>query len=335
MNKASVINWKGMSVIELKAGGYTALIANEIGSNVIRLHDDRNGIEFFRHTADVTPEIIKESPEVWGLPNLYLPNRFADGILKTSDAVYHLPVNEKAPYNNHIHFILQKRSHTVVDFFADDEKSVAKTEYIFDENDEMYQYLPIKFKAEFCFTLSEGGLEHRVKFTNLSNVMMPMSLATHTAINSPFVDGGFEQDIRVRVPISEKWVLNERCLPTGKILPLDDYDNEYKKGTKCPVLVNIDNDMYSADSMDRYGRKFHGIIMIDKSQGKGISYEVSKEYNFWIIWNDKGFNGYFCPEPMTAMIDAPNLDMSREKTGYCEVAPGESYEAWQKFSTLK
>ena len=143
MNNASVVNWKGMPVAELKAGGYTAMIANEIGSNVIRLHDDVNGIEFFRHTAEVTPEIIKGSTEVWGLPNLYLPNRLADGVLRTSDAVYHLPINENAPYNNHIHFILQKRSHRLTELCANDEKAWAKTEYVFDENDEMYKYLPI------------------------------------------------------------------------------------------------------------------------------------------------------------------------------------------------
>ena len=334
MNKASVINWKGMPVAELKAGGYTAMIANEIGSNVIRLHDDVNGIEFFRHTADVTPEIIKGSTEVWGLPNLYLPNRLADGVLRTSDAVYQLPINEKAPYNNHIHFILQKRCHRLTELFADDTKAFAKTEYIFDENDEFYQYLPIKFKAEFSFTLSDNGLEHRVKFTNLSNVMMPMSFATHTAMSSPFVDGGKQEDIRMKAPVCEKWTLNERCLPTGEILPLSDYDMEYKNGTKCPVLVNVDNDMYSAGSQEYNGSDFHGIIMMDQAQGKGIAYEVSNEYGFWIMWNDKGFNGYFCPEPMTAMIDAPNLDMPREQTGYCEVAPGESYEMWQKFRTI-
>ena len=36
---------------------------------------------------------------------------------------------------------------------------------------------------------------------------------------------------------------------------------------------------------------------------------------------------------MTAMIDAPNLDMPREKTGYTELAPGETYEASQRFFT--
>lgn len=61
MTKASILNWKGMPVAELKAGGYTAMIANEIGSNVIRLHDDANGIEFFRFTEDVTPEIDRKS----------------------------------------------------------------------------------------------------------------------------------------------------------------------------------------------------------------------------------------------------------------------------------
>ena len=65
-----------------------------------------------------------------------------------------------------------------------------------------------------------------------------------------------------------------------------------------------------------------------------IAYEVSDEYKFWIIWNDKGFNGYFCPEPMTAMIDAPNLSMPAEMTGYREIKPQEAFEANQRFFTV-
>lgn len=334
MIKASLINWKGMPVAELKAGGYTAMIANEIGSNVIRLHDDVNGIEFFRYTSDVTPDIIKGSTEVWGLPTLYLPNRMADGVLRTSDSVYRLPVNEKAPFSNHLHFILQKRNHRITELSCDEECAWVKTEYLFDEKDEFFQYLPIKFKAEFCFVLSSDGLEYKVTFTNLSNVMMPMSLATHTTINSPFADGGKQDDITIQMPIGEKWILNERCLPTGEIRPLDDYDMEYKNGTKCPVLTNISNDMYTALSQKLNGKDFYGVIMMDKALGKGIGYEVSKEYAFWIMWNDRGFNGYFCPEPMTAMIDAPNLDMPAELTGYCEIAPGETYSAEQRFFSI-
>ena len=67
-----IFNWKGMPCLQLSSGGYTAWIAPEIGSNVIRLHHAEKGIEFFRFREDNTPEAIRQSAEVWGLPTLYL-----------------------------------------------------------------------------------------------------------------------------------------------------------------------------------------------------------------------------------------------------------------------
>ena len=167
MNYTKITEFNGTPVVEFSAGGYTAMAAYELGSNIIRLHDDKNGVEFFRFNKDNSADVIRQSSEVWGLPSLYLPNRFADGILKTSDAVYHLPVNEKAPYNNHIHGFLQKRAHTLVEHYADDNCAVVKTMYRYDENDEFFQYLPIKFTAEFTFTLSECGLEHKLSLIHI------------------------------------------------------------------------------------------------------------------------------------------------------------------------
>ena len=88
MNYTRITEFNGTPVAELSAGGYTAVIAYEIGSNVIRLHDDKNGVEFFRFKKDNPAEAIKQSAEVWGLPTLYLPNRFADGVLKTTYTVF-------------------------------------------------------------------------------------------------------------------------------------------------------------------------------------------------------------------------------------------------------
>ena len=76
------------------------------------------------------------------------------------------------------------------------------------------------------------------------------------------------------------------------------------------------------------------IFVVDTKTGKGIGYEVSENYRFWILWNDKGHNGYFCPEPMTAMIDAPNLNLPKEQTGYQELAPQETFTATQHFFAL-
>lgn len=333
MNYINLTEFNGTPVVEFSAGGYTAMVAYEIGSNVIRLHDDKNGIEFFRFREDNPADTIKQSAEVWGLPTLYLPNRFADGVLKTTDAVYQLPVNEKAPYNNHIHGFLHKRVHTVANLHVDDNCAVVKTRYRYDENDEFFKYLPIRFVAEYTFTLSECGLEHKIRITNLSDKMLPMSLATHTTINSPFVDGGKEENIRLTVPVIKRCELNERCLPTEKLLDLSDTDKEYLSGDRKPVLQNVDNEMFITDCTEFDGQKFHGVIAKDIESGKKICYEVSDEYKFWIVWNDKGFNGYFCPEPMTAMIDAPNLSLPAEITGYREIKPEETFEANQRFFT--
>ncbi len=334
MNSTQMMQWGKMPCVRLNAGGYTALIAPDLGSNVIRLRDETRGVEFFRFKNSNTYEELIKSAEVWGLPTLYLPNRFADGVLRTSDAVYHLPVNEKAPYHNHIHGFLHKRAHTVVEHKADANCAWCRTEYLYDENDPFFQYLPIRFKAEFLFTLSSCGLEYEFKLTNLSDKQMPVSVATHTTINSPFVTGAKEKDERITVPIGKRCLLNERCLPTLEMAELDMRDLEYRSGSRCPVLQNIDNEMYFAEHMLVDGEDFYGIIVEDVESGKRIAYEVGEEYRFWIIWNDKGFNGYFCPEPMSAMIDAPNLDLPAGLTGYREIAPTESAVFHQHFFTL-
>jgi aldose 1-epimerase len=334
-NFAEKVSWKGMDCIQLVAGGYRALIAPGIGSNVLRLQDEKNGVEFFRWQEENTPEDIKASPEVWGLPTLYLPNRFADGVLKTSDATYQLPVNEAAPYHNHIHGFLHKREHTVIAYSANKDGAWLRTAYVYNEEDPFFQYLPLPFTAEFFFVLSEYGLEYRFSIINQSQKKLPISVATHTTIAAPFVTGAKEEDIRIQVPITEKWTLSDRCLPTGEILPLTDYDKAYAEGTSCPVKRVVDNDMYTASTLpEKFGRPFRGVKMLDIASGKGIGYGVSNCYQFWILWNDRGEKHYFCPEPMTAMIDAPNLELPAEKTGYQELGSGEIFHAAQHFFTI-
>lgn len=334
-NFAEIVDWKGMECIRLFVGGYTALIAPEIGSNVLRLRDEENGVEFFRWDENNTPDDIKASPEVWGLPTLYLPNRFADGVLRTSDATYQLPVNEKEPYHNHIHGFLHKRAHTVTAHSADDTAAWARTAYIYNENDPFFKYFPLPFVVEFFFLLSEYGLEYKVSFMNQSTKKLPVSVATHTTIAAPFVDGAKEADIRIQAPVTERWTLSDRCLPTGEILSLSDYDKTYCSGTCCPVRRVVDNEMYTAGKIEQgVGRPFHGVRMTDTASGKGIGYEVSDGYHFWIFWNDRGEKHYFCPEPMTAMIDAPNLNLPTKQTGYCELSSGEIIHLAQHFFTI-
>ena len=54
-----------------------------------------------------------------------------------------------------------------------------------------------------------------------------------------------------------------------------------------------------------------------------------------MIWNDHGDKGYFCPEPMTWIIDAPNQHIPVDESGYRELAPGESHTLTETIYTTK
>jgi aldose 1-epimerase len=82
--------------------------------------------------------------------------------------------------------------------------------------------------------------------------------------------------------------------------------------------------MYEVAPTQLDGKSFYGAIITDIVTGKRICYEVDETFKYFIVWNDKGTHDYYCPEPMTWMIDAPNLDLPREETGYIELAPKES-----------
>lgn len=336
MSKADKVIFKNEECVMLEAGGYNAVIAPQIGSSVLRLRDEKLKVEVFRYKDDVTMDAINEAREIWGLPTLYLPNRFDKGVLKTSDAVYQLPVNEK-DLNNHLHGFVQNRVHEIQKLSAEEENDTAVlvTYYKYDENDEFFKYFPLKFKISYTFTLSKEGLKQEIALTSLADKKLPVSICTHTCINAPICDGGNEADMTLSVPVGNKCELNDRNLPTERLTELSSWDREYKDGVKMPTLQVISDDMYTACMNKLDGEDFYGCYVTDNKKGIRLCNEVSREFKFWNMWNHEGDKGYFCPEPMTAMINAPNLSLDREISGYTELSNGETFTCWQRFFTKK
>lgn len=315
-------DFKGETCIELIAGDFRALIAPFNGSNVMKLENTALDIDILRNDLSLSPTELKAAAEVYGMPTLYLPNRLSHGNLKTSDAMYHFPCND--PLGNHLHGFLHKRCHTIDDMYVEGESAVAKTSYVYDENDEFFETFPVSFKAEFVFTLTADGLDYSFTLTNLSKVQMPYGVCNHIAFKAPFTNGGSGANVRLQVPIGDKWELSDTCIPTEKTLPLTRYDMMYKEGDMVPVLQDIDNDLYTAEMNELDGKPFYGVIVTDKVTGVRVCYEVCDVMKYWIMWNDHGMKEFFCPEPMSWNIDAPNLSGDPAVTGYTELAPGES-----------
>ena len=322
----------GKDIVELTCGKYTATIAAFNGSNIMRMQDNENGIDFFRNDPTFTAEDYQNNAEVYGFPSLYLPNRLAGGVLKVSDHTYKFPCND--PLGNHLHGFLHKREHKIVAAEVTENAAVAKTEYVYDNKDPFYKTFPVKFKAEYTFKLSENGMEYSFTITNLSKRQLPYGVCNHTAMKGPFTENGKAEDMRLYVPIGDKVQLDEHCIPTCEFMALDNHDKQYLTGSMVPVGQDIDNDMYFAENGTADGKPFYGIIATDTASGKQIRYEVCKDFKFWIIWNDHGDKGYFCPEPMSWIIDAPNLPLSESESGYTELAPGESSTVTEKIYSV-
>ena len=326
-------SFKGVNCVKMEHGRYSCVVAPSMGASVLRFRDDENKIDIFRYNENVSAEEIDSAREIWGLPTLYLPNRFDGGVVKTSDAEYHLPVNE-TQFNNHIHGWVHKRAHVIESVSDEGDKCVLVTSFTHNSSDEMYSCFPVDFKISYTFTLDDNGLTQDIDLTNLSDKALPVSICTHTTIRSPMVDGGDENELELIVPIGKRCELNERCLPTERLLELNDWDKEYLTG-KLPTIQELDNDMYTAGMNKLGGKDFYGVIVKDKTHGTMVINEVSKEFKFWNMWNHNGVNHYFCPEPMTAMINCMNLSLPDEVTGYCEITKGQTYHCRQRFATLK
>lgn len=329
---ADIVDYKGKEVIVLTAGKYKAVIAPFLGSNVMRMQDTEAGIEVFRYDESLTPEQLQASAEVYGLPTLYLPNRLAGGVLKVSDATYHFPLND--PLGNHIHGFLHKREHRIVSAGTDGSRAIAKTEFVYDDKDAFYATYPVDFKAEFTFTLSEEGLDYAFTMTNTSGKQLPYGVCNHTTINGPFTKDGKGLDMRLYIPVGDKWELSKSCIPTGEFLPATNHDKQYLTGSQVPVLHDIDNDVFFAEEGSFNGKPFFGAVVTDVASGKHICYEVCKDFKFWVVWNDRGDKGYFCPEPCTWIIDAPNQPLPADESGYMELAPNESKTVTEKIYTI-
>jgi len=314
---AEKIKYKDSTAVSLKAGRYEAVIAPFMGSNIISLKDIENKIDFFRFDDTLSIEELQKAAEVYGFPTLYLPNRLSKGVLKASDYTYQFPIND--PLGNYIHGWMHQRVHTVTYCGVNGSSAVCKTSYTFDEKDEMFAYYPVKFRADFTFSLSDEGMSYELTMTNLSNRMLPFGICSHNCMKGPFTEGGDGMDVRLYVPIGDKVKLGKDCIPTLELMPLDGHDKQYLTGSCIPVHQDLDNDMYEAIPGSLDDKPFHGITATDIKTGKSLVLEVCKDFIYWIVWNDRGEKGYFCPEPITWIIDAPNLPIPAEESGYQEI----------------
>jgi aldose 1-epimerase len=319
--------WRGEPAVRFRAGGYEALLIPGIGAQIIELKELKRGLTLLRSPERVELEEFKARPQIYGLPILFPPNRLDAGKFPVGDRVLTLPLNS-ATGQEHLHGYLRLRAWEIAATAAQGDE--ARVEAVFEGNGaadpEPYDWYLSQFRFRLNYTLSGAGLRQELTVTNRGQGTLPLGVGFHTALRVPFHPEGRAEDCRLRVSVGEEWELTERGLPTGKRLPLNGTDQMYRSQGVLPQGSRIAGH-YTDQALIIGNRPFHGALIEDRSKGLRLVYEVGPEYRHWMIWNDAGDQGFICAEPQTWAVNAPNLKLPPEVTGYRELRPEQAWTA--------
>ncbi|NOU96492.1 aldose 1-epimerase [Paenibacillus sp. LMG 31456] len=321
---AKEISFYNVPAIELISGGYRAVIVPEIGSNMVELSRPGENLSFLR--TPESSEQLRTAGQRYGIPPLFPPNRIMGGKFSTPFRDYVLPLNS-SDGEHFMHGILHKRAWEIKGYSVRDDGAAQIVLHMdMGKQGEMFAYFPHEFSYELTYILSEQGLEQQVRIENYGEEPMPLGVGFHTAFRVPFHAEGQEQDYRLKVSVGEKWELTPLFVPTGTLMPLDEKDQQLLGEGIQPTGEAYASHLTSK-AVERNGKSFHGAELIDTVRNISLVYEVDKVFEHWTLWNDDGQSRFICPEPQTWAINAPNVLLPDEVTGFQLLVPGAVWTA--------
>lgn len=290
-------------MIKIETPEWLAEIAPESGANLYRLQHRAGKTEVLRSPESLTE--LQEKPECYGIPVLFPPNRIADGRFTWQGRQYVFPLNE-SERGNHLHGLILGKPWRLTRH----EPDLAEMTYDF----AAIPGYPHDFTLTLTYRFTPEAVIQTFAVQNRSTLAMPFAVGFHTAFVLP---AG-----QVRITAGEHcWeILRPRHLPSGKPLPWPGNEPVYHDlqvvSRHAPMATEIID-----------GQPFRGAIIDRTAEHVRIYYEADAEYRHWCLWNNGGGQGFFCAEPMTWMVNAPNLDLPPEVTGMQGLEPGRNWQA--------
>jgi aldose 1-epimerase len=310
--------YESEEAILLKHGAYTAVVLPRIGGNLVSLRDDERNYQFIREPQGADWEAFIQRPMVHGIPVLFPPNRYDGGKFEFDGRSYSLPVNESST-GNHLHGFVYQYPWEVVSVSSTEQESAVTVSLRFDEGHPDFIYFPHRCTLSLTYSLSDEGLKQVFEAVNEGEQAMPFMLGFHTSVNAPFASGSTPEDLECGLSIGQRWELDERMLPTGQALPLSEGEQRLAAGKGNPYFEGLDNHYSAAASAA------NGMTLYDRVANATFVYEVGQEYKHWMVYNAAANGSFFCPEPQTGMVNAPNVTLPEDTTGIIRLEPGQKW----------
>ncbi|WP_438444388.1 aldose 1-epimerase [Gorillibacterium sp. sgz5001074] len=319
--RAWIGEWNGEEAVWLAAGGYEAVLLPSAGGNLVRFREVERDLRFLHEPTEKEWERFREKPTHYGVPVLFPPNRLEDGKFPWNGVTYAFPINNAA-HNNHSHGFLLRETWETHDYGTVMDTAHAAVEARVGPGHPAYAYFPHTFTFRMTYTLGANGLTQLVEVHNLGQEELPVLLGFHTSINAPFAPGSRAEDYRFTLNVGRRIEMGERMLPTGRLLELTPWEEEMRSAGADPFAMPLDHH-YTAESTEGPNR----MELTDNSAKIKLVYETHRSYKHWMLFNNGATPGYFCPEPQTCRVNAPNLGLSREDSGMIGVLPGDTWSA--------
>jgi aldose 1-epimerase len=243
---------------------------------------------------------------LYGTPVLFPPNRIEDARFEFEGREYHLEMN-RTKENVHIHGFVHDKQWKVTE--QNNEENYIITEINSADYKEILQQFPHEFVLRMKISLTETGLKQQLFIKNLSELDMPAGLGYHTTFFFPIAQS------QLSINIHEKWELNQRHLPTGKMLKVENTD-EFKNG----ILLK------GKQLDDVYPMLDRSATILHPEFGLKLNYTVSDNFKHWVLFTSSGTEDFLAIEPYSWVTNAPNLDLPAEKTGMLSIKPNQEVE---------
>ena len=317
--------------IVLRAASYEAWVLPGIGGHVVALRDQARGLRLLREPlADTSGDLTayRRDPIPYGIPLLFPPNRIEDGTFTAAGVTYRFPINEPKLHNR-LHGLFARARWDVAERGPSDGGAVLHLRHSLRKEDEEFAWFPHPLTLELDYRLSRQGLAWTVQVTNDGRAPMPLLLGFHTALRTPPGASGDAGPCELSMNIGDKWELSPRKLPTGRTIARDDMEEGIAAGHGIPFAHAIDA-LFSAVPLG--GPNVCRLRL--PALGVDVIYETDPKFRAWMLWNGDAKSGFFCPEPMTCLVNAPNLDLPWQVSGMQLLPGGASFTASSRLGAV-
>ena len=328
--KIEKMNWHGIDAVLLETNVYMAVMVPSMGANLIKLYNKVKDVDILRTPTQEDMETFRSRPQVFGVPLLFPPNRIEDGTYTYAGKKYEYPISIPAQHNYH-HGIIKSQPFKVTRTHISAEAVEVEASYFSNcINRDIFVNFPHEFICTMKFVLTDTEMTQTVSFTNLGTEPMPLGVGYHTPIRLPFIKGTNRADYKLRLSAGKRWELNDRSLPTERLLFLTEEESRLRGEGMNPTGKPIEIALTDEAILDE-GKPYHGAILTNTKEKISVYYEVDSQFKHWTLWNNGGEVDWVCPEPQTWAINAPNLKLPATVTGMQAVEGGKSWSGTTRF----